>query len=161
MWSTTTQHKSKVRTSSRTNHIVHLRVSVRSHIVHMPLYEQVEPGFHQKAKVCPELPDEICEPSSSALKKNNQTQREEFLSWQSAVITEVILSSPSHSPLFFPSFSFPPLSLFLPTVWGPGLGSMWPRKWAQQRKPEHSGVSRWILAFVPLQRAGYPFDTAA
>ncbi len=135
----------------------------------MPLYEQVEPGDHLKAKVCPELPDEICEPSSSALKKNNQTQREEFLSWQSAVITEVLLSSPSFSPLFSTSYSFPPLSIFLPTVsegdsqacWQLSLGSMWPQEWAQQRKPEHSGVSRWILAFVPLQRAGFPFNTAA
>lgn len=157
MWSKTTPHKSKAKT--------HSRIYVQPYLFTCPY----ETGDHLRAKVCPELPDEICEPSSSALKKNNQTQREEFLSWQNAVITEVLLSSPSFSPMFSTSFSFPPLSIFLPTVsegdsqacWQLSLGSMWPQEWVQQRKPEHSGVSRWILAFVPLQRAGFPFDTAA
>ncbi len=61
---------------------------------------------------------------------------------------------------FFPSAQhFPSHCIrgwFSGACWQLSLGNMWPQEWAQQRKPEHSGVSRWILAFVPLQRAGFP-----
>lgn len=137
----------------KTNRIVCGESTCVQPCVHTALHEQMEPGVYLKAKVRPELPDEICEPSSSALKKNNQTQREEFLSWQSAIITEVLLSSPSRPPLFSPSFTFPLLRLSFPTVsedcsqacWGPSLSSMWAQEWGNLSAAEPQSLGGFLF----------------
>lgn len=146
----------------KTNHIVCGESTCVQPYVHTALHEQMEPGVHLKAKVRPELPDEICEPSSSALKKNNQTQREEFLSWQSAIITEVLLSSPSRFPVLS-LFYIPSAQTFLSHCIR-GLFSGLLRAESEQhvgtgvRKPECRGatVSWWIPVLCPFRELMFP-----
>lgn len=157
MWSTT-KHKSKVMTT-RTNWIV--SVCVQPYLFTCPYMNKWNWGSIWKRMSVPNCPMKYVSRHRPLWRKtikrrgrNSCPDRVPSSQRCSSLHLQVL-------PCSLPRFLFLRSAFSLPTVWGPSLGSMWPQEWAQQRKPEHSGVSRWILAFVPLQRAAFPFDTAA